>query len=695
MRKLIETSWAQAELMERDKAKLPSGVLCRGVWPICNIDKPNSNNRVYEKDVYQKVMDDDGIKEKMANRTLYGEPEHPEETSSNLFKTSHIVTDMWIDEADGTVKQQVDVLNTDGGKLINTLLEAGCKVGMSTRAEGELEEMEEAAEDGKKLMRVVPESYKYITTDFTADPSTGGTIPLKVESNMVKAMESALAPGDTAVDMTFVMPLLERMQGEEAKALHERLKGQTKSAETEIEEELVNFGVVRPGYLVKVKEGIYETVMDDLADKIRKITLGAEESRAGRVKLMTETSLSIELEDGATITITDPAALEWTSGGGEEIEPEDVGAEVEEELPPAPGDEELPPDISDEEELEAELGAPEDELPPEEGEEEELPPLPKKKPKPPFEAKDKDKDKDLGVGAGETKGDLTTRICDICGSDKCKCAESVCETCGKGDCSCGADVGACEKCGKVGKKCTCESAEESVDEEEGVSDVSKRMIQLQVEAAGAKAEKEKAIELVQMMDKRNRDKDSSANFETDMLSSRLGESASSRDPVEIAVLRERLEKAVSTIKTLREKISQIRENFAGQAKSFCSKMNEKDGEMDALREQTATKIMEAAKRYEDDTRRKFVKEYVTMKVDDSGMTLHESTRALLERCHDRVDVDKVFEEVIEATRASALHAGKGDLEVLEESADVDPAVAVINRRTLSVLEGISGIRVTS
>jgi hypothetical protein len=48
-----------------------------------------------------------------------------------------------------------------------------------------LPHLEEAEDDKGKFQRVVPESYKYVTTDFTADPSTFGVMPLDVKRNLV------------------------------------------------------------------------------------------------------------------------------------------------------------------------------------------------------------------------------------------------------------------------------------------------------------------------------------------------------------------------------------------------------------------------------------------------------------------------------------------------------------------------------
>jgi transposase-like protein len=165
-------------------ADLPDGVLCRVSYPICNIGKRNANNRVYEKEVWDKVLLQDDLKRKLENRALFGHAEHPEQTQSNLEKTCHVIFEMW--QHDGVVWQTLDILDTPTGRIVDCCLRAGCGVGMSTRAEGDLEE----AEDEQGIyQKVVAESYAYETTDFTADPSTASALPHNIKFKVVKEIK--------------------------------------------------------------------------------------------------------------------------------------------------------------------------------------------------------------------------------------------------------------------------------------------------------------------------------------------------------------------------------------------------------------------------------------------------------------------------------------------------------------------------
>jgi hypothetical protein len=184
-------------LETKEQVKLPDGVLCRVTYPICNINQRNANNRVYERAVWDKVLEDKDLQHKLESRSLFGHAEHPEQTASDLGLTSHVIHKMWIDEDKNVCYQTLDVLDTPAGRIVDTLLKAGCQCGVSTRAEGDLEECED---DQGKFQKVISEKYKYVTTDFTADPSTYDVMPLNVKRNVVSETKKELERKDLKED---------------------------------------------------------------------------------------------------------------------------------------------------------------------------------------------------------------------------------------------------------------------------------------------------------------------------------------------------------------------------------------------------------------------------------------------------------------------------------------------------------------
>jgi hypothetical protein len=197
---------------------LPPRVLCRVTYPICNIDELNANHRRYGLPVWDKVMQTPELQEKLKNRCLFGHAEHPNESQNRLERTSHVVHEMWHDKDSNRVMQQLDILDTPYGRIVDTLLEAKCRVGVSTRAEGELEEAID--EEGNKFFKVLPESYNYITTDFTADPSTTNPYPEQIQRRVVESIEKDRAD----LDSDFAISILERCNIPTAKSLCESIK---------------------------------------------------------------------------------------------------------------------------------------------------------------------------------------------------------------------------------------------------------------------------------------------------------------------------------------------------------------------------------------------------------------------------------------------------------------------------------------
>jgi len=275
---LVERFYSKPQIIEATATKLPDGVLLRLVYPVCNIGELNANKRMYERELWDIVLANQDLQEKLSNRNLYGQAEHPKETQSDLQLTSHIIHEMWIAD-DHKVYQTFDVLDTPCGRIIECLVRAGSRVGVSTRAEGDLEEAVGA--DGEKFHRVVPKSYRYVTTDFTADPSTFGVIAVDVKRNIITAARSA-AESKNPGEVRFARQILESMQCDHKHACQncgacKCLKGEGLNMKKSTVAEQIKSGKLTEGKAVKliVKTEIGETMYTHAA--VKKITEGRME----------------------------------------------------------------------------------------------------------------------------------------------------------------------------------------------------------------------------------------------------------------------------------------------------------------------------------------------------------------------------------------------------------------------------------
>jgi hypothetical protein len=121
----------------------------------------NKNKRMYPFGVLDENIK--RLSETVKTRGLIGELDHPTDSIVHYKDCSHLVTKLWWDG--NTLMGEGQILNTPCGKVLRSLIEDGVRVGISSRGVGN----GKVSEDG---ILVIGESYKLITFDAVADPST-------------------------------------------------------------------------------------------------------------------------------------------------------------------------------------------------------------------------------------------------------------------------------------------------------------------------------------------------------------------------------------------------------------------------------------------------------------------------------------------------------------------------------------------
>ena len=127
----------------------------------------NQNGRVYPKIIlereirnYQKF-----IKE---NRAL-GELDHPDSSVVELKNSSHIIREAHMEG--NIVYGTVEILNTPSGKILQSLVESGVTLGISSRGVGSTKT--------EGTMQIVQDDFQLICWDFVSEPSTPGAFMMK------------------------------------------------------------------------------------------------------------------------------------------------------------------------------------------------------------------------------------------------------------------------------------------------------------------------------------------------------------------------------------------------------------------------------------------------------------------------------------------------------------------------------------
>lgn len=131
----------------------------------------NANQRVYPVDEITNAVKT--LNDQIQNGySVLGEVDHPDDLKVNLDRVSHMITDMWMDGPNGYGKMKI--LPTPMGNLIRTMLEAGVKLGVSSRGSGNVDDSTGKVSD-----------FEIITVDIVAQPSAPGAYPTPVYEHLM------------------------------------------------------------------------------------------------------------------------------------------------------------------------------------------------------------------------------------------------------------------------------------------------------------------------------------------------------------------------------------------------------------------------------------------------------------------------------------------------------------------------------
>jgi hypothetical protein len=131
----------------------------------------NANERVYPVSEIENAVDTLN-KQIQEGYSVLGEVDHPDDLKINLDRVSHMITNMWMDGANGFGK--LKILPTPMGQLVKTMLESGVKLGVSSRGSGNVNDM-----DGKVS------DFEIITVDIVAQPSAPNAYPKAIYESLM------------------------------------------------------------------------------------------------------------------------------------------------------------------------------------------------------------------------------------------------------------------------------------------------------------------------------------------------------------------------------------------------------------------------------------------------------------------------------------------------------------------------------
>jgi hypothetical protein len=164
MSKLLqEVEQFSYEVQELNEDGMPKKFKLRGIFQ--KGDTPNGNGRSYPGAVLESAVT--SVQNVVTEGRMLGELDHPADAKIHLDKVSHKITKLQMEN--GTVMGEAEVLQTPAGKILESLLKSGVKLGISSRGFGSTKEVNGLHE--------VQDDYKLVTFDIVSDPSTPGAFP--------------------------------------------------------------------------------------------------------------------------------------------------------------------------------------------------------------------------------------------------------------------------------------------------------------------------------------------------------------------------------------------------------------------------------------------------------------------------------------------------------------------------------------
>ena len=163
------TEWCPINLtkdMIKESRELNDGKLyLKGI--IQRANTLNQNGRVYPRSIlereimnYQKLIQE--------NRAM-GECDHPDSSVVELKNVSHVVKEAYM-QGD-VVYGAIEILDTPSGKIIQSLIESGVTLGISSRGVGSTKRQGNT--------QIVQDDFQLICFDMVSEPSTPGAFVMK------------------------------------------------------------------------------------------------------------------------------------------------------------------------------------------------------------------------------------------------------------------------------------------------------------------------------------------------------------------------------------------------------------------------------------------------------------------------------------------------------------------------------------
>ena len=156
--------------------KVRRGILGRLSGPVASFRAPTRNGRRYSEELWEKVFDNDIVKELFSRGGIPGELDHPDRDETCSEKIAIMMPEKPKKNKNGQLMGYFDILDTPCGKIAATLAKYGFQFGISSRGSGD------TFTDFDGQESVDPDSYTLNAFDLVLIPACKDAVLSLVES---------------------------------------------------------------------------------------------------------------------------------------------------------------------------------------------------------------------------------------------------------------------------------------------------------------------------------------------------------------------------------------------------------------------------------------------------------------------------------------------------------------------------------
>ena len=154
-----------AEMIKESREANDGKIIMKGV--LQKSDTLNQNGRIYPKVILEREIRN--YQKFIAEKRALGECDHPDSSVVELKNASHLIREAYME--DDVVYGTVELLDTPSGKILQSLVESGVTLGISSRGVGSVK--------AEGDYDVVQDDFQLICWDFVSEPSTPGAFMMR------------------------------------------------------------------------------------------------------------------------------------------------------------------------------------------------------------------------------------------------------------------------------------------------------------------------------------------------------------------------------------------------------------------------------------------------------------------------------------------------------------------------------------